>query len=329
MTFQAKLSRTDTLVLSSEKSPRIIGGKDAQSEDWPWMAALIYSSSYSNESGQFCGASLIHPLWVVSAGHCGYEYRNDPQKIEVIIGVNDLVNDKVERIKIKQIIIHKDYDNSSLHNDIALFELEKPVFSKIIPIISDNIKLEGKNSTVIGLGDTGSGMATILQEVSVPVISNLDCNKAFIAYNSYWYPPDIEHITDDMLCAGLIEGGKDACQGDSGGPLMVWNENKWNLAGLVSWGEGCAMPEVYGVYSRVSKFYSFINTYVPSYPPGDFNEDKKLGLEDVIGMLQNLAFISSGISGSIRHGDFNNDDKLGLEDAVGVLQIITDQYNLK
>jgi len=150
LTFQAKLSRTDTLVLSSEKSPRIIGGKDAQSEDWPWMAALIYSSSYSNESGQFCGASLIHPLWVVSAGHCGYEYRNDPQKIEVIIGVNDLVNDKVERIKIKQIIIHKDYDNSSLHNDIALFELEKPVFSKIIPIISDNIKLEGKNSTVIG-----------------------------------------------------------------------------------------------------------------------------------------------------------------------------------
>ncbi|MDM8535476.1 serine protease [Desulfobacterales bacterium HSG17] len=337
LTLYFDISQADAPILSSEtlfsealssgKTPRIIGGRNADPEDWPWMAALVYSSSYSNSSGQFCGGSLIHPLWVVSAGHCGYKYRNNPGEIEIIIGINDLTDDNAERIGVKQIVIHKDYDDNSLYSDIALFELEKPVFTKTIPIISDDIELEGMDAKVIGWGATYLEKTTILQEVSVPIISNLDCNNAFIANNSYWYPPDIEHVTDNMLCAGLSEGGKDACQGDSGGPLMVWHENKWNLAGMVSWGEGCAMPDVYGVYSRVSKFFDFINKYVPPYPPGDFNEDKRLGLEDIIGILQNLASAGPESSGSVIHGDFNNDDRLGLEDAVGVLQIITDSYN--
>jgi len=57
-----------------------------------------------------------------------------------------------------------------------------------------------------------------------------------------------------MICAAVPGGGKDACQGDSGGPLVVGGQ----LAGIVSWGLSCALPDYPGVYSNVYTLKDFI-----------------------------------------------------------------------
>lgn len=69
-----------------------------------------------------------------------------------------------------------------------------------------------------------------------------------------------DRITDNMLCAGVEKGGLDACQGDSGGPLLVKNAdlNTFHLAGVVSWGEGCAREGYPGIYTRVSQYVQWI-----------------------------------------------------------------------
>ena len=39
-------------------------------------------------------------------------------------------------------------------------------------------------------------------------------------------------------------GGADACQGDSGSPLVI--KGTRTQVGIVSWGYGCAKPDLYG-----------------------------------------------------------------------------------
>lgn len=61
-------------------------------------------------------------------------------------------------------------------------------------------------------------------------------------------------VIPGMLCAGYLEGEKDACVGDSGGPLVC----EGLQAGIVSWGNGCAMAFSPGVYTNVSYYKNWI-----------------------------------------------------------------------
>lgn len=308
-------------VSSSGISPRIVGGREVEPGAWPWMAALIRSYYDSYDSGQFCGGSLIHPNWVLTAGHCAY--RKSPDSVDVVLNIHDLENDTGERVNVKRIIIHPSYDNFSLDFDIALLELEHSVpYETIRPAPKDTV-LEGKLAITMGWGKTDYrtySYSDTLLEILIPVISNEICNDAFNAYEFAGYN---DEITNRMFCAGYKEGGKDACVGDSGGPLIIWNNNEWELAGVVSWGEGCAEPDLYGVYSRVPELLDFINEYVPvSTIPGDFDQNNRIGIEDAIGILQTIAGLRTESTVSPRTGDFDRDEKLTLKDVVYILQIL-------
>ena len=92
----------------------------------------------------------------------------------------------------------------------------------------------------------GTGDDTVLRQVVLPIVSDQVCQETY------------ERLTDNMLCAGTRECGKDSCQGDSGGPLVCKQGDKWLQYGIVSFGYGCAQPNTPGVYTNVANLLSWI-----------------------------------------------------------------------
>lgn len=236
--------------------PRIIGGEDAQAGAWPWMGVLV-SAGGDLYASQMCGAVLIRPNWALTAAHC-VDKGVLPSDIEVAFGVHDLKSDEGERYAVKAITIHSSFNPDTMENDIALLELYENCDAETIGLVETGCDIEGTMGTVLGWGCTSSSLQlypSTLQQVSVPIVSNNECNFQYNQSSCFDNP-----ITETMVCAGYMEGGKDSCIGDSGGPLLVYCDGTWNLAGLVSWGGGCGLPGFYGVYTRVSCFHDFIDS---------------------------------------------------------------------
>ncbi len=255
-------------ILPGQVQPDIVGGDEAVAGSYPWIAAIIHSSASNEADGWYCGGSLIRPGWVLTAAHCTYT-RSVPQPasaIDVLIGRHRLSSTGGERIDVVEIIRHPNYNNSTYDHDIALLRLSRDSVYTPIDLVPEGdtvFSAAGVVSTVIGWGDTrenGVGSySDTLQEVQVPIVTNAVCN----APNAY-----DGAITAVMLCAGLAEGGKDACAGDSGGPLMVPDGNgSWLQAGIVSWGINCALPNYYGVYTRVGALANWAATQIGSPGP--------------------------------------------------------------
>lgn len=174
---------------------------------------------------------------------------------------------------VSAIYIHPIFTRAGSSGDIALIKLQNPVqfTDYIMPICvpTQDVQFPSNlNCFVTGWGSIQSGVSLpspqTLQKVQVPIIDRADCDSMY-KVNNPTTAANATLIQWDMICAGYKDGQKDACQGDSGGPLACRWDGAWLLAGLVSWGFGCALPNRPGVYTRVTAYSNWIQQYVPQF----------------------------------------------------------------
>ncbi|XP_012860956.1 serine protease 33 [Echinops telfairi] len=95
-----------------------------------------------------------------------------------------------------------------------------------------------------------------LQGVRVPLLDSRACDRLYHVGSDV--PRGERIVLPGNVCAGYVEGRRDACQGDSGGPLTCLQSGRWVLVGVVSWGKGCALPNRPGVYTNVATYSPWI-----------------------------------------------------------------------
>lgn len=238
---------------------KIIGGQETSIVEFPWTVSLR-NSKYGGI--HYCGGSLLNTRFVITAAHCVRDQKAN--EISVVLGSTRIktLNRNARTVKVKRLLPHQKYDPTVLTDDIALIELERDVneatmleFANVrgICLPKSDEEFNG-TSTVTGWGRTSEGGSgsDVLRSVDVDLMTDDVC-RSYYGRNK---------IYSSMVCAGFKEGGKDACQGDSGGPLVKAIGNRFVLIGVVSWGHGCARPNLPGVYTQASRYVDWIEKTV-------------------------------------------------------------------
>ncbi|CAH0562588.1 unnamed protein product [Brassicogethes aeneus] len=196
---------------AERRALRIVGGVASKPGDWPFLAALLGGP----EEIFYCAGVLIADQWVLTASHCVGNH-SDVSGWKIQLGITRRHSHAFygQKMRVKRVVPHPMYNLGVAHdNDIALFQLSSRVsfHELLLPVCLPPAHKQlhpGTVCTVIGWGkkeDTGlSEYEPEINEVEVPILNRDLCND--------WLESRDLNVTDGMICAGYIQGGKDACQ---------------------------------------------------------------------------------------------------------------------
>jgi secreted trypsin-like serine protease len=220
----------------------VVGGTTTTTTAYPFMMQITDASQ-----SQFCGGTLVSATKVVTAAHCMVGESTDG--IRVVGGRTYLGGGDGTVGRVSRIWIDPDYTDATNGDDVAVLTLSTSMPYATAPYVSSSqtgVYAAGTTARVLGWGTTSEsgGSSDQLRTATLPVVSDSSCRTS---YGS-------DFVQTDMVCAGYTSGGVDTCQGDSGGPLLIGGV----LAGITSWGEGCARAGYPGVYTRLATFSDLV-----------------------------------------------------------------------
>lgn len=239
---------------------KIVGGSQCGVEKYPFMVSLRRLSILSH----FCAGTLVRPDWIITAGHCVVNHINEPRLFTAIAGISQFNQLGIQRIRVKKMFVHPEFNENNYDNDIAMVSLEhnfvitelvKPI---AIPnqVIHEELNMVCPEGISIGWGwhvdtklkhlENGSIPHVPVMQcvVNIPILTDKQCQNARAGL----------HLRPNTFCT-MVPTWDNLCQGDSGGPLFCDNVQY----GIVSSGYTCNFADdTPGYYTRVDRVLNFI-----------------------------------------------------------------------
>lgn len=233
---------------------RIVGGVEARPGEFPFQVFL----SVTKFGTQFlCGGALLDESRVLTAAHC-LEGVAAPEDIVAVAGEHNILEEEgpEQERPVVAMIPHEAYQgDSKLGADVAVLQVAPPftlgerVSVAPLPDVGYDPPA-GSTCTILGWGTTAESgsVSPVLLKATLQVVGRDVCKEIISGSR----PTAV--VDSSVICAGG-DGVHDTCQGDSGGPLYCDGV----VAGVVSWGLGCARPGFPGVYTNVAHWLEWIS----------------------------------------------------------------------
>jgi secreted trypsin-like serine protease len=247
----------------------VVGGEPVAADTVPWFASI-----------NGCGAVLVAPDRVATAGHC---VRNRSMKELEYVEVGGTPR-KTARVAMHPGWRHVNGEN--VLEDVAIIQLDAPT-AGIAPVT-----LGGANvaqATIIGRGRStapGSGANETfdleLRGATLRLMSDASCAKAWKHHKGNGGE---SFNAARMLCAIDVDGQaplSSGCNGDSGGPLYTGTPAAPVMLGLVSWGGSrCGADHLPSVFTDAVRYRSFLLSPSPIWAPLTADPAKVTGTKAV------------------------------------------------